>query len=758
MVFNGSSISGLIIGIIAVLTTAFDFDDKIKYIFSALLILFSIIPLIINFIVFLNSPFSRWKHLKCEFYKLILSDSFERINIGWSLKGNGMYCNQSMIEKAILPPMFRHYIGFENPQSFSSSFEMTILHEDVSINFNNFGEGKEILGNLFCKVNGYNSIQGFEWFIDNYDVTIGSVKVFLGRGTEGKIWMRLEHYTGQEETIYSNLKDWESFLFIIYCMKIHELNPSCGVLSDKTVHRRGVCQTHTYSYQEIFYKLASNRSKLYLKIMDIGFIVCEGEVEIAQSICVNLPKEFDDKFGEENRYRFSIHHAKFWGKVNSPALHSAINHRTAIFRIGSNWKAKRYMVDLSYFLEKLGRPRFARISLKINPTRIAINCFGDCKELELNENFKSYKYVSEDPNKISTLKNDLRSIKDKSEREDCIKIINSHNVCERVLRKKVKGNKLKNAVKIFKESSQVIYKTKDISRDEIHECPTEMKEMPAIAENKTVNFYHALDTEVKGVAGEAIKNYMDALKTNIGTEDYIKSLKNTNMNWKRRSLVLSNFLNHSNEKNINFPIHPKTSEIKHLNNKIKKWSVHSKKRTNRSGKRAKKPICQYKISLKNTYEILEKLENDFTINSIDNKESEINEEEEKEKIVVPSNLKIFPAKRKAKLAKDLKRTRYIRNERKKLFKHNYMAKLDNDCKMAGYKLSKIRKSSVLKDFLFMKKMKIEMENIDKNREIAESPFKVPDKISLKLPGFLKGLKFDIGWSKERVYDNVEIIS
>jgi hypothetical protein len=706
MAFSSSLLIGLLISTMSAVTTAFDLPRSAKFALSGIGVILTLIPLLINFFVFLNSPFGRFRHLKNELYKLLLSDSYEQLNVTWTLKGKGVYCNQSMVPKAIIPPKVHVMIksaedGSEHSDQ-HNSFRIELSKDgEVVLRFTLdplYSERRSTGSNLIIdsgsgpmlpedRESFYRIFKKLGTFVDEeieeFRLTIGFVEFAL-RKKSSVYSLVMTHCSGSQEIIDLGEPNDEQLYSLLFCLAYHGQNPESGILSSKMTYRRNIWETHSMSYQDLWEIITSDANPGHF--FQPGYLsnsVCEGEDEDFLAVSSFLPESFIKTINRENIAKFCEHHVSFWGGMNIPALKYVIYKRTGLaYRsIGSNWKSKRYLIDVSYFFEMIGLCRFSCIDLKIKPTVLSRLIFKDLVKSECTGS--TYIYQMGDTKKLEQEIKDKLKETSKSRKTDpetrltlskLSKNLNALNYLTRRKKGKESVKSLCDSIKMMSTKKQC---TDDLIKavpDRLPNCRIIPRDLESVKKSsqKVINLF--IDSEAPAGCSEAVKKavktYKDALKVEVGVDRYIEDLKKSNMAWTRKMKVSSAMLNHEDGQ-IKFPLHPKRVPLKtsqnfvnrkvsNLISKIRKIDRNDEWVLNSRGKKARKPsILQNPIDIKNTYSVLMKYEESL------NKQSDLEEINLSKQVKVVPSVLLHSIKKYKPDPNKVKRFRIIRAEKKK---------------------------------------------------------------------------------------------
>lgn len=129
--------------------------------------------------------------------------------------------------------------------------------------------------------------------------------------------------------------------------------------------------------------------------------------------------ELTKKFGPHLAKILLCHNKSFWGDINEKAIDFIINNNSCRFyrKIGSNYKAKKYLADVSLLREKSGLPRMTWVDLKVFPSSHAYDFMKFCEKSEkvmetLVQN-KHWKELSKDREILSEVKQkEIKTLKE----------------------------------------------------------------------------------------------------------------------------------------------------------------------------------------------------------------------------------------------------------------------------------------------------------------------------------------------------------
>jgi hypothetical protein len=475
MAFSSSVLLAFIASIFGAITEVWPLNGAKRYIAFGLLSAITGVPLAINLFYFLRTKKNRVKLIIVGLIKAALSDYFERWMVLRVLKGNYIFCNQSMVEpEVILNPKMILYkeSGGRSVSPRDRAYEYTFppiswCYDWVTVN--QFKVKVNTLGNreideieVTCDGHEFDEVANKNYL---YFVDVGSMNILVHQRPEGLIVEMKHRSTLIKRSFVASPLSLCGSLRLIMCLAHWSTYPEIGVCKDGSSRRRGVEVYHVSTIEDLV-KAVESESSWTIGVVE-GPVIFEGE---SCQLGIDIYKDWlQEVFGDLSEVILN-HNVSFWKGFNGPALKSIIwsitknKWKPVKFKFGPNWMSKRYRVDISYILETAGQPRLTFIEMGVKPTKWAIALAEEFKDGCKNLSYKRRAKKEEIEKIVDGIKSKRRGELTESDRD----MMKYHKIKEKLERDKEKGagmSNLKAKAGVKNPFFKIVDRTSDIISD-----------------------------------------------------------------------------------------------------------------------------------------------------------------------------------------------------------------------------------------------------------------------------------------------------
>jgi hypothetical protein len=383
------------------------YSHKIDKVFDFISFVFTLVPCLVNFLIFLKSNVDHRKVLKVNFYKFFLLDYYGKFKGRKVLEGTWPFCSggencRVWDGKEKLTPF-----GVVSESERTDKFDARILEEcdficSSEVVKRGVGdcinkEGFSLLKNL-NKMVRVRTRKNHPTIVDNIFINhpikilqedfheidiihyLCKDDVFSYKVTDERITVRLLEDHDIVKTIDHglNLKQKQQL-----CTLLKIKSDGACVIYNKWKTRKGINVLHSLNYKEIIDGIKRNHGTSHLPGIVDGVTVFEGAIEkekeseelITKCSVDNINRSPIQSMYGENLGNFIVDYAiKVMGKASIKAI-DFLSRKSSMWgyrEIGKNWQSKRFLTDICYILEVAGAPRLTHIDRSINPTKRVI--------------------------------------------------------------------------------------------------------------------------------------------------------------------------------------------------------------------------------------------------------------------------------------------------------------------------------------------------------------------------------------------------
>jgi hypothetical protein len=381
------------------------YSHKIDKVFDFISFVLTLVPCLVNFLIFLRSNVDHKKVLKVNFYKFFLLDYYGKFKGRKVLEGTWPFCSggencRVWDGKEKLTPF-----GVVSEGERTDKFDSRILEECDFICPSEVikrGVGSCISKEDFSLLRNLNKMvrvrtrKNHPTIVDsifiNHPIKILQEDfheidiihylckddVFSYKVTDERITVRLleDHDIVKTVDHGLNLKQKQQL-----CTLLKMKSDGVCVVYNRWKTRKGINVLHSLNYKEIIDGIKKNYGTSHLPEIVDGVTVFEGAIEMDNEELItkcsvnNINRSPIQSMYGESLGDFIVDYAiKVMGKASIKAV-DFLSRKSSMWgyrEIGKNWQSKRFLTDICYILEVAGAPRLTHIDRSINPTKRVI--------------------------------------------------------------------------------------------------------------------------------------------------------------------------------------------------------------------------------------------------------------------------------------------------------------------------------------------------------------------------------------------------